>query len=161
MNPEDPIYAACQQGDLEALQRWFPDDPTLWRGAWGYSLLHLVAQTSHLHVLDWLLTFLPNVNEPVSCGYTPLMWTCQYHQEAMARRLLVQGADLQMTDCLGRTALHWACAYRWMDGVALLLEYGADPDVRDHRERLPEDHLSVANPLHTLLAEARLGCGLK
>jgi uncharacterized protein len=160
MNFNTQVISACQQGNLETLQRLFPDDPTQWRGAWGYSLLHLVVQTSHLHVLDWLLTFLPNVNEPVH-GYTPLMWACQYHQEAMARRLLVQGADLQMTDLKGRTALHWACAYGWMDGVALLLEQGADPDVRDHRKRLPEDHLSVSSPLHTLLAEARLGCGLK
>jgi ankyrin repeat protein len=162
MNPsEEQVATACQEGDVEAMQRWFPDDPTQWRSSGGSSLLHWVVQTPHLPVLDWLLTFLIDVNESNYYGTTPLMWTCLYQNEAMARRLLTQEADLQATDSRGRTALHHACAHDWVDGVVLLLQYGADPEARDNEDLLSEDHWSVSSPLHTLLAEARLGCGLK
>jgi uncharacterized protein len=159
------VNTACQQGDLEALQRGFPDGPTEWRSSHGCSLLHWVVRTPHLPVLDWLLTFPFDVNRPVDLGLTPLMWACVYQNEAMARRLLAQGTHVQATDYLGRTALHWACAYGWMDGVALLLERGTDPDARDRQGRLPEDHGSVFGPRHAtllgLLEAARHGCGLK
>jgi uncharacterized protein len=165
MERDDAVRAACQRGDLEALQRMFPDGPTQWRSPAGSSLLHWVVQTPHAPVLDWLLTFPFDVNRPADLGLTPLMWACVYQNEAMARRLLDQGAHVQATDSKGWTALHWACSYEWMDGVALLLEQGADPDVRDRRGRLPKDHGSVSSPhyatLCALLEAARGGCGLK
>jgi ankyrin repeat protein len=161
MNPSyDQVYEACQQGDVKTLQRWFPDDPTEWRSPGGLSLLHLVVETPHLPVLDWLLTFPLDVNEPA-----PLIWACGHRQEALVRRLLDHGASVHATDLEGWTVLHWACSCDWVDGVALFLEYGADPEARDRWEHLPEDHLSVNSPHHTallgLLDAARPGCGLK
>jgi uncharacterized protein len=166
MNPTyDQVYEACQQGDVAALQRLFPEDPTQWRGPGGNSLLHVVVQTPHVPVLDWLLTFPLDVNAPTPNGYTPLVWACVYRQQATARRLLAQGADVQATDSKGRTALHWTCMYGWAGGVAWLLERGADPDTRDGQGHLPEDYLSVPSPhyatLRGLLDAARQGCGLK
>jgi hypothetical protein len=122
MNPPDydQVCAACEEGDLEALQRWFPDDPTQWRSSGGSSLLHWVVQTPHVPVLNWLLTFPMDVNESNYYGTTPLMWTCLYQNEAMARRLLTQEADLQATDLKGRRCTTrvlttgwtgWSCCY--------------------------------------------------
>jgi uncharacterized protein len=165
MEQNHAVYAACQQGDLEALQRLFPDGPTEWRSPQRGSLLHWVTQTHHVSVLDWLLTFPMDVNEPTLHGTTPLMWACVHQNEAMTRRLLDQGARVQATDSKGWTALHWACMYGWVDGVAWLLERGADPDTRNRRGRLPEDYLSVSSPHHATLCArleaARGGCGLK
>jgi ankyrin repeat protein len=166
MNPPyDQVRTACREGDVEALQRWFPDDPTQWRSPLGESLLHYVVQTPHLPVLDWLLTFPIDVNMPNVYGYTPLMRACCYGQEAMVRRLLDHGAHVHATDSEGWTALHNACSREWVEAVALLLEQGADPEVRNHKGRLPEDLLSVSSPhcatLLNLLDAARLGCGLK
>jgi ankyrin repeat protein len=114
--------------------------------------------------MDWLLTFPLDVNELADHGTTPLMWACVYRNEAMARRLLAQGADLQATDLYGRTALHWTCMYGWAGGVTWLLEQGADPDARDQYGRLPED-VGSSSPhratLCALLDAARQGCGIK
>jgi uncharacterized protein len=165
MNVNTQVRTACQEGDVEALQRLFPDGPTQWRSLLGGSLLHVAVQTPHLHVLDWILTFPMDVNAPTPNGYTPLMWACYHQQQAMARRLLDQGAHVQATDRQGRTALHYACSREWVNGVAWLLEQGADPEVRNHKGRLPEDLLSVDSPhratLLDLLDAARQGCGLK
>jgi uncharacterized protein len=162
---DDVVRAARRRGNLEALQRLFPDDPTEWRSPRGDSLLHLVVRTSQVPVLDWLLTFPFDVNRPSIYGHTPLMGACVYRQEAMVRRLLAQGAHVQATDRVGRTALHNACAHSWMGGVVVLLEQGANPDARDQKGRLPEDHLPVSSPrratLCALLEAARHGCGLK
>jgi ankyrin repeat protein len=165
----DPSYLqvceVCYRGDLEALQRWFPDDPTQWRSPEGDSLLHVAAQSPHLPVFNWLRTFPLDVNEPTAYGRTPLMCACLYGQKAMAQWLLDQGARVQATDLKKRTALHMACVGLWVDGVALLLEYGADPEAQDHQGRLPEHSLfasiSCDVAIRTLLDAARQGCGLK
>jgi ankyrin repeat protein len=155
----------CQEGDVTTLQRVFSHDPTQWRSSTGESLLHMAVRVPHLPVLDWLLTFPMDVNGRSARGITPLMWACVHRQEAMVRRLLDHGADLQATDEEGRTALHWVCSHQWTDGVAWLLEQGADPDARDIWKRLPEDGLNWFKPCHTplraLLDAARQGCGLK
>jgi uncharacterized protein len=166
MNPSyRQVYTACREGDLEALQRVFPDDPTQWRSPRGDSLLHMAVRTPHLPVLDWLLTFPIDVNHPIIYGLTPLNRACCYGQEALARRLLDHGAHVHATDSEGWTALHYACSNEWVNGVTLLLEYGADPEARDCQGRLPEDCLSVSFPhyatLLDLLSAARHGCGLK
>jgi uncharacterized protein len=165
MNLNIQVISACQQGDLMALQRWFPDGPAEWRSSRGSSLLHWVVKTPHVLVLNWLLTFPMDVNESNYYGTTPLMWTCVYRQEAMARRLLAQGAQVHVADSAGRTALHYACSEGWIEGATLLLEYGANPEAQDQQGRLPEDTWPVSSPrratLCALLDAARHGCGLR
>jgi uncharacterized protein len=166
MNPTyDQVHAACHTGDVEALQRLFPDGPAQWRDAGGHSALHGVAQTPHVLMLDWLLTFPMNVNESDHYSTTPLMWACYCQEEAMVRRLLDYGADLQATGPRGWTALHYACVQQWVDGAAWLLQQGADPDAQTNQGHRPEEVVSVFSPhyatLCALLNDARHGCGLK
>jgi ankyrin repeat protein len=165
MNPDALVYAACREGDVEALQRLFPDGPVQWRGSSGCTLLHQVVVTSHVPVLNWLLTFSMDVNAVTPGGFTPLLLACLWRQKSMVRRLLAQGAHVQVADPCGQTALHWACAHEWVDGMALLLEHNADPNAQDHRGRIPGYNWSAFNPryatLRDLLDAARHGCGLK
>jgi ankyrin repeat protein len=110
-----------------------------------------------------------DVNELTGSSFTPLMWTCVFGKEAMTRRLLEHGANVQATDSEGQTVLHFACIHEWVDGVALLLAYGADPDARDGDGDLPEDGWSVDSPHRATLLDlldaarhaAQHGCGLK
>jgi ankyrin repeat protein len=147
------------------MQRMFPDGPTEWRSPVGCSLLHWVAQTPHVRMLDWLLTFPLDVNAPTPYGTTPLMWACFSHQKAMARRLLDHGAALQATGLNGWTALHWACAHEWVDGVTWLLEQGANPDAQTDRGHRPEEVVSMSSPHYATLCArlkaVRHDCGLK
>jgi hypothetical protein len=167
MNPpdDDQVYAACEEGDLEALQRWFPDGPTQWRDPWGDSMLHRVVETPHVPVLDWLQTFPLDIDDPTDHGTTPLMCACYGRQEVMVRWLLAQGAALRATDSKGWTALHYACAHEWVAGVTWLLDQGADPDAQTDQGHRPQEVVSVFIPhyaaLCDLLEAARHGCGLK
>jgi ankyrin repeat protein len=165
MIPYNQVRVACQEGDVNALQRLFSDDPTQWRGTRGDSVLHLVAETSHVPVLDWLLTFPLDVNVHTDYGHTPLMWACHYGQGDVVRWLLDHGADPRAVTPRGYTSLHYACSEHWIQGVALLLEYEADPEARTRDGRLPKDELVKADPsyapLCVLLDAARQGCGLK
>jgi ankyrin repeat protein len=163
----DQVTMASLKGDLHALQRWFPDDPTQWRSVGGYSLLHVAVQRSHPHVFDWLLTFPFDVNEPTVYKSTPLMFACfcGLDQQSIVRRLLDQGAHVHATDEKGWTALHHACAHDWVDGVVLLLDHEADPEAPTHRGDLPKNFVSVSSPhyatLCALLDAGRHECGLK
>jgi ankyrin repeat protein len=175
MDLYDQVYDACQEGDLEALQRLLPGNPTQWRSPWGLSLLHVVVRTPHLHVLNWLVTFSVDVNEPTVHGTTPLMWACYCSREdrlrlsldqgVMIRWLLDHGARVHAADPTGCTALHYACSEDWIEGATLLLEWGADPEARDHQDHLPEDLSRVMSSYYAtlcdLLGAARRGCGLK
>jgi ankyrin repeat protein len=158
------VYAACREGDVEALQRLFPDNPPQWKSPEGGSLLHQVVRIPHLHVLDWLWTFSPDVNKLADYGLTPLMLACNDRQELAARWLLDHGAHTHAAP-FKWTPLHYACSREWVNGVALLLQHGADPDTRDHQNCLPEDYWSVSSPHYatfcTLLDDARRGYGLK
>jgi hypothetical protein len=168
MNPPDDhqVTAACQEGDVEALQRWFPDGPAEWRSPLGgYSLLHVVAQTPHVPVLDWLQTFPLDIDDPTVGGHTPLMWACYCQEEAMVRRLLDHGAHVQATDSKGWTALHYACVQQWVDGAAWLLDQGADPDAQTDQGHRPEEVVPMSSLCRAILCArleaARHGCGLK
>ncbi|KAF2808521.1 ankyrin [Mytilinidion resinicola] len=55
-----------------------------------------------------------------------LVWTAQYGQEATARRLLAEGANIEATGKYDRTPLVWAAKEGHEGIVKLLLDKGAD-----------------------------------
>jgi uncharacterized protein len=157
------VWDACEEGDLDALQQWFPYGPNDQRiNSRGDTVLHLVVKSAYVHVFDWLVSYSLNLNAQDDYGTTPLMQACSDNQEPMIRRLLAHGASVSEQDCMERTALHWACITGRLDEVTLLLEHGADPDVRDRWGRVPEDLLPSDSGIRALLQSAHEhGCGLK
>jgi ankyrin repeat protein len=164
------IALAVSHGDLQALQEGLPNGrPTNDPVIHGFTLLHLVAQTSHTHVLDWLMTFPLDIRRGRHDGTTPLMRACLCRQADMIHRFLAHGARLEDQTVKRWTALHLLCSQGWVQGVALLLSYGANPDARDMYFRLPDqnirldasdqDRLDIKNLIEA--ARHPHGCGLK
>ena len=59
-------------------------------------------------------------------GFTALMWAARNGNEAMVRRLVEAGADVNVTNGDGATAMMLAIVNDRFDMAATLLELGAD-----------------------------------
>jgi ankyrin repeat protein len=178
---DQQLFQTIREGNLDKLTRLLPRGPGYETpDVNGHTCLHYVVETSHVHLLDWFLTFSPNLEVRDMLGATPLIRLCTSYRRnrcavAMGRRLLAHGADVHATERMGCSALHVACLFLWVDGVALLLEYGADPDgvaviysQTDHtyRSYYPDHFVGDTScprkaAIRDLLFAARGGCGLK
>src|SRR5689334_11020600 len=75
----------------------------------------------------------PNVKD--NRGNTPLMYAAAVGSEAMMKRLLDAGADVQAKNAFDATALIW-CGGN-LNRIKLLVEKGADVNVRTKQGRTP------------------------
>ncbi|CAH8629525.1 unnamed protein product [Dicrocoelium dendriticum] len=71
--------------------------------------------------------------------YPPLIWAVRSGSLAACEFLLLNGADIDAQDELGRTALHHACQLQRVHLACLLLRRRADQRRRDHKGRIPLD----------------------
>ncbi|KAG5445845.1 Arf-GAP with coiled-coil, ANK repeat and PH domain-containing protein 2 [Clonorchis sinensis] len=81
----------------------------------------------------------PSGNSSKDPSYTPLIWTVRSGSLAACQFLLLNGADIDAQDHLGRTALYHACKLQRVHIVCLLLRRRADPSRADHNGKLPLD----------------------
>ncbi len=65
-------------------------------------------------------------------GSTPLLWASFYGDFYLVVRLLQEGADVNMTDHLGRAPLWAAAVNNHVDVTQLLLEHGADVEAMNY-----------------------------
>jgi ankyrin repeat protein len=75
----------------------------------------------------------PNVKD--SRGGTPLMYAAAVGSEAMMRRLIEAGADVNAKNAFDATALHWCGAN--LARMKLLVDRGADVNLRSKRGHTP------------------------
>ncbi|XP_015582022.2 ADP-ribosylation factor GTPase-activating protein AGD1 [Ricinus communis] len=71
----------------------------------GCSLLHLACLTADIGMVELLLQYGANINASNSKGQTPLHQCIINKRSAMAKLLLMRGADPQAVDRIGNTAL--------------------------------------------------------
>ncbi|KAL4790670.1 ankyrin repeat-containing domain protein, partial [Aspergillus venezuelensis] len=89
------------------------------------------------------------INHPLSPsnGSTALHLAIQYERQEIASYLISRGADIHVTDNVGRTPLHTAIGSLKMPAIIrLLIENGADPTVPDENGHSPfgvVDHFEV------------------
>jgi ankyrin repeat protein len=85
----------------------------------------------------------------IKLGLQPGKWSSPLHlaatnnDEALARRLIELGADLNFPDAFGNTPLHAAASFLNYDLAKLLLEKGADIEARDNKDSSPIDVVGV------------------
>jgi uncharacterized protein len=141
LSPQAPVLRAhIRNGQLHTLTQLLPTGPSAEPlDTTGSTFLHLVAMTQHVPLMEWALTFSPDLNLPDANGDTPLMVCAESHCQDMLTCLLTQGADVNHANSEGWTALHQAAYWEWVEGVTLLLHAGADPEARTLR-----DHFSIA-----------------
>jgi len=112
-NPEDKppanIWEAAAKGDVEAIKGFLAKDNKIGdQNKNGYSILHIAARTGQTAVAEFALANGANINLPSNSKKTPLHYTAQLNQLAMAKLLVEAKADLAAKDKKGRTALDLA-----------------------------------------------------
>ena len=111
--PEDKppinIWQAAAKGDVEAIKGFLAKDNKIGdQNKNGYSILHIAARTGQTAVAEFSLANGANINLPSNSKKTPLHYTAQLNQLAMAKLLVEAKADLEAKDKKGRTALDLA-----------------------------------------------------
>ncbi|EJP64572.1 ankyrin repeat protein [Beauveria bassiana ARSEF 2860] len=134
---QSALHYAVQHGDdhmLEALlnSEHYNDREKQQRDASGRSLLHCALDTRNYPIIRLCLMqkhiFLPDFDQR-----TPLHYAVSSGQEAAARLLLENGADIKSRDGKGKTALHYAARGGSLSMIKELIERGADATMKDHK----------------------------
>ncbi len=144
-NGETALMAAARTGSADAVSLLLErgSDPNAMESLWEQTALMWAAVEGHTHVVDILLNAGadPNMQARVSeleqrttrtdfpsGGFTALMFAARNADEAVVRRLLEGGADINLTNADGATAMMIAVVNDRFDFAAMLLELGADPN---------------------------------
>ena len=107
--PPTDIWEAAAKGDIEAIKGFLAKDNKIGdQNKNGYSILHIAARTGQTAVAEFALANGANINLPSNSKKTPLHYTAQLNQLAMAKLLVEAKADLEAKDKKGRTALDLA-----------------------------------------------------
>ena len=107
--PPADIWQAAEKGDVEAIKGFLAKDNKIGdQNKNGYSILHIAARTGQTAVAEFALANGANINLPSNSKKTPLHYTAQLNQLAMAKLLVEAKADLEAKDKKGRTALDLA-----------------------------------------------------
>ena len=109
LKPPADIWEAAAKGDVEAIKVFLANDNKIGdQNKNGYSILHIAARTAQTAVAEFALANGANINLPSNSKKTPLHYTAQLNQLAMAKLLVEAKADLEAKDKKGRTALDLA-----------------------------------------------------
>ena len=107
--PPSDIWEAAAKGDVEAIKDFLAKDNKIGdQNKNGYSILHIAARTGQTAVAEFALANGANINLPSNSKKTPLHYTAQLNQLAMAKLLVEAKADFEAKDKKGRTALDLA-----------------------------------------------------
>lgn len=110
--------------------------------------------------VEKLLKSSGNVNVADSRGDTPLMYAAAVGSEAMMRRLIEAGADVNARNSFGASALLWSAGS--LPRVRLLVEHGADVNVVSKQGHTPvEVAAHYAGNVETLKLLVAKGASLK
>lgn len=146
-----PVFHAALSGpfaDLAVLQTLEASgaDPATCDAFDGMSVLHLAVAVPDERVLSWFLSQGLDVNVSTHAGETPLMRAAGAIRDESsepatgdwalrdARALIAAGADINLTDAMGRSALHHACQAGAGEIAALLVLAGADLSLSDSND---------------------------
>ena len=122
---EEQLWAAVKDLPHGAIKRWKADGSPMWeRDARGA----LVLDTNGGRV--WAV-------DPFGAKRTRLMFAAQAGNVARLRRLLAQGARLELKDLAGRTALCWASSKGRVETARELLTRGASVDTANNSGAAP------------------------
>ena len=109
LKPPAGIWEAAAKGDVKAIKVFLANDNKIGeQNKNGYSILHIAARTGQTAVAEFALANGANINLPSNSKKTPLHYTSQLNQLAMAKLLVEAKADLEAKDKKGRTALDLA-----------------------------------------------------
>ena len=76
---------------------------------------------------------------------TTLHWATSFNNLEVAKVLILNGIDVNVTNAAGQTPLHFACKAMNIEMTLMLLSEGASPTAVDDKGKLPADWMPVPN----------------
>lgn len=120
-----PIYLACQNGSLETIQVLTSRGANFkLRDENGLNCLHAACQTSHIHVIQWLIEKQNlNVNDVDYMNNSPLHYAAATGNSSIISYLLDRNAQMTISST-GNSPLHVAAENGHSDICGILIERG-------------------------------------
>jgi ankyrin repeat protein len=104
--PDDSIYKAAKEGDIEAVKQHLDAGADVnVRANFGRTPLHSAAGRGHKEIAELLVAAGANVNANGIWGWTPLHRAADESHKEVAKLLLTKGADVNAKDREGKTPL--------------------------------------------------------
>ncbi|CAF2053369.1 unnamed protein product [Rotaria magnacalcarata] len=121
-----PIYLACQYGSNDTIKILSSCGANFnLRDENGLNCLHAACQSSHLHVVQWLVdTQNANIDDVDYMNNTPLHYAAAVGNEAILTYLLEKNAQI-IASSNGNTPLHVAAENGHQAACAILIERGS------------------------------------
>lgn len=137
---EDPIFAAIQNGDREALNRELLGGAYV-NGRDDSQRTPLIAavQAGRPAMVDLLIAAGALVNDADATGNSALAWAAKEGEVAMLDRLLAAGANIDPPNRQGMTPLMLAAREGEFGTAERLVQAGADPNLLDYTGRSARD----------------------
>jgi ankyrin repeat protein len=92
----------------------------------GNELTSTVTEKDFGRVMDFLIRSGVDANAGDVDGVTAIMLACKFGLLFIVRKLLLRGADPNLTDAMGNTAMHYAHAFKQSAAVDILTEFTSD-----------------------------------
>ena len=90
----------------------------------------------------------------VALTATPLHSCVCIGDKTKVMNQLTPSSDINAVDDWGRTPLHLSAQNDWVEITQLLLDKGADPQIRDHRNRLPLEMTKEGSETYDMIYQA-------
>ncbi len=140
------LFEACKRGQIQAI-RWLLQNGANvnYLDAQGNTPLMVAAWEGHGNLVDLLIKCGAVVNGKNRFGFTALVLAVHYQREAIVKRLLLSGADVNETyETQGALLKNPLVVAGYHDNISiaqLLIKHGADLAVASSRGKLVRDYL--------------------
>lgn len=148
----ETAYSMCRQGDAIGLRQLLKQHPEFnVNSGCGYNksenLLHIVIASGYVDCVNVLLKYGADANIESPLNRQNGLMVCvkyltgpkQKNMYLVISALLSHKANINASDCFGRTALHYAAKKNYRDAVIFLLQCGANKDAEDNEGKRPID----------------------
>ncbi|WVO16059.1 palmitoyltransferase AKR1 [Cryptococcus depauperatus] len=135
-----PLQWAARNGHLYVIYLLISRgaDPNI-HDSQGFNTLHLIAHSSSVMPLLYMLHQPVAIDGKDQDGHTALMWAA-YQGDALSVDLLIRhGASVNTTDNAGMTPLHWAAVKGNKVSIRHLVEAGANLHAKEESGKTPRD----------------------
>lgn len=128
-NKQYEFINACGDGNLDEVSRLIDKVDVNNRDEKGR--LAITQGCIHHEVIDFLVKNKVNIDGQDKFGNTCLILTSSFGDDISVQKILLAGANVNITDTNGHTALHNATFGKHISTAKLLLENGADASIQD------------------------------
>lgn len=143
---QNDVFDVFRKGTVNELKLIFEENPEIInsQNEVGYTPLVLACYSGNKDVVAFLVDKVDNINGLSNYG-TPLMAAVFKGYSEIARILIENGVDVNMTDANGTTAAHYAVMFRNYDLIEQLVKANADFELKNNLQKSALDYAQMYN----------------